>query len=71
MTPQSRIAAVDPAAREGPRPSAAAVGIVCAGSVCATTATLAKSGGNCASVMTSTACTTRGSSAQVRTHELK
>lgn len=71
-TPQSRTAAVDPQALEDPSlPSAVAVETVCVASVCATAVILGKSGESCVSVMTSTACATRGTCAQVRAHELK
>lgn len=50
--------------------SAAAAATACVASVCATAATLGKSGESCASAMTSTACATRESSAQVRLYEL-
>jgi len=71
MTPRSRTAAAGPKALEDrSRPSAAAAVTVCAASVCATAATLGKSGGSCVSVTTSTACATRGSCARVRSYEL-
>lgn len=66
-TPQSRTAAAGPPAQEDGGPSAAAAATACVASVCATAATSVKSGGSCASAMISTACTTRGSCAQVGT----
>lgn len=65
IDPQSRTAAVDPQALGGPSlPSAATAETVCVASVCAIAETLEKCGASCASVMTSTACATKGSCAQ-------
>lgn len=72
ITPRSKTVAADPQDTKVLSPlSAAAVATACAASACATAATLGKSGGSCVSVMTSTACATKESCAQVRLQELK